>query len=62
MNDETIPFAVQSELVDKILEDCDEDVVCTRMRLLNLEPAVRDAIIISDLLNAWQVFYYYFTE
>ncbi|WP_373840181.1 hypothetical protein [Methanospirillum sp.] len=62
MFDETIPFAMQSDLVDKILEDCDEDVVCTRMRLLNLEPAMRDAIIVSDLLNAWQVFYYFFTE
>ena len=62
MNDEPIPFAVLSDIVDRILEDCDEDVVCTRMHLLNLEPAVRDAVIISDLLNAWQVFYYYFTE
>lgn len=62
MNDEPIPFAVLSDIVDRILEDCDEDVICTRMRLTALDPAVRDAIVVSDLLNSWQVFYYFFQE
>lgn len=60
MDNEPIPYAVLSDLVDRMLEDCDEDVVCVRMRLFALDPAVRDALLISDLLNAWQVFYYFF--
>lgn len=62
MNDTPLPFSVLSGIVDQILEDCDEDVVCTRMRLSGLEPSVRDAILISDLLNAWQVFFFFFKK
>lgn len=62
MNSESIPFTELTRIVDRILEDCEEDVVCTRMRLAGLEPAVRDAILTSDLLNAWQVFFYFFQE
>jgi hypothetical protein len=62
MDFEPIPFSVLSGIVYQILEDCDEDVVCTRMRLTGLEPRFRDAILTSDLLNAWQVFFYFFQE
>ena len=62
MDCETIPFSVLTGIVDRILEDCDEDVVCIRMHLQNLEPPVRDTLLTSDLLNAWQVFFYFFKE
>ena len=62
MDIEPIPFAELSGIVDRILEDCDEDVVCTRMRLSALDPEIRDLLLTSDLLNAWQVFFYYFQE
>lgn len=62
MSADTIPFAEQSKIVDEILTDCDEDVACIRMRLRGLAPEIREAILISDLLNAWQVFYYYYQE
>ncbi|NLV26501.1 MAG: hypothetical protein GXY48_04965 [Methanomicrobiales archaeon] len=62
MDTEPVPFAELSRIVDKILEDCDEDVVCIRIRLNALTPEIRDAILTSDLLNAWQVFYYFFEE
>lgn len=62
MNDTPVPFSVLSGIVYQILEDCDEDVVCTRMRLSGLEPSVREAILTSDLLNAWQVFFFFFKE
>ncbi|MDD1724553.1 MAG: hypothetical protein LUQ07_05445, partial [Methanospirillum sp.] len=60
MSIDTIPFAELSGIVDKILTDCDEDVACIRMRLSGLVPETRDAILASDLLNAWQVFFYYY--
>jgi hypothetical protein len=49
MHNEPIPYAVLADLVDRMLEDCDEDVVCVRMRLSALDPAVRDALLTSDL-------------
>lgn len=62
MEHESIPYTELSRIVDTILEDCDEDVICTRMHLTSLEPAIRDAILTSDLLNAWQVFFFFFQE
>jgi hypothetical protein len=47
-------------LSDQILEDCEDDVECIAVRLAGLEPGVRDELIVSDLLNAWQVFWYCF--
>lgn len=58
----SIPYTELAQIVEKILDDCDEDVVCTRMRLSGLNPEILDAVITSDLLNAWQVFYYYFQQ
>jgi len=43
-----------------MLEDCEDDVECLSVRLDGLEPGVRDELLISDLLNAWQVFYFSF--
>ena len=54
------PYRSLIQLVDRLLEDCDEDVECLAIRLGGLEDHVRDELVISDLLNAWQVFYYYF--
>ncbi len=62
MNSGSIPYTELSLIVEKILEDCDEDVVCTRMRLSGLDPEILEAVIVSDLLNAWQVFYYFFQQ
>jgi len=62
MDNEPVPFYVLADIVDRILEDCDEDVACTKMRLSALDPTTRKRLITSDLLNAWQVFYYFFEE
>jgi hypothetical protein len=47
-------------LTDRILEDCEDDVECIAVRLAGLEPEVRNELLVSDLLNAWQVFWYCF--
>jgi hypothetical protein len=47
-------------LADKILEECDEDVALLATRIGSLDADVRNELMVSDLLNAWQVFYYYF--
>ncbi|MGB7787452.1 hypothetical protein [Methanoregula sp.] len=56
----TTPYRSLVQLVDRLLEDCDEDVECLAIRLGGLNEQERDELLISDLLNAWQVFFYYF--
>jgi len=56
------PYDEISNIIDNILSDCCDDAECIRIRLCRLDPEVRESILTSDLLNAWQVFYYYFEE
>lgn len=53
-------FSQLVELVDRMLDDCDEDTECLALRLGHLEPEIRSELFVSDLLNAWQVFYFCF--
>lgn len=46
--------------VDRLLEDCEDDVECLAIRLGGLAPEVRHDLLVSDLLNAYQVFFYFF--
>ncbi len=54
------PYASLVSIADRLLEDCDDDVECIALRLGHLEPEVRDELLVSDLLNAWQVFFFFF--
>lgn len=54
------PFHELVTIVDGILDTCDDDVPCIAKQLGALEPDVRSELFISDLLNAYQVFYYFF--
>ncbi|MDD4137671.1 MAG: hypothetical protein PHT99_07255, partial [Methanoregula sp.] len=53
-------YQVLIDLIDRILEDCEDDVKCIGIHLGILEPEVRDELLTSDLLNTWQVFWYFF--
>lgn len=53
-------YQVLIDLIDRILEDCEDDVKCIGIHLGKLEPEVRDELLTSDLLNTWQVFWYFF--
>lgn len=55
-------YAELADLVEEILVRCDDDPSCIAAALNTLEPETRDEILSSDLLNAWQVFWYYFQE
>jgi hypothetical protein len=55
-----IPFSDLVAAADRMLEDCEDDLECLVIRLGGLEPAIRDELLVSDLLNAWQVFYFFF--
>ncbi|WP_048145768.1 hypothetical protein [Methanosphaerula palustris] len=47
---------------DDIFADCEDDVVCIAEALEDLDPAMRDELLVSDHLNAYQTFYYYFRQ
>jgi hypothetical protein len=57
-----IPFSVLVAATDRMLEDCEDDVECLALRLGSLEPEIRDELLVSDLLNAYQVFYFFFRD
>lgn len=53
-------YSSLASLVDRLLEDCEDDAECLALRLGSLEPEIRDELVVSDLLNAWQVFFFFF--
>ena len=55
-----LPFAELVATADCLLEECGEDEDALVRRLETLPPEIRDELLISDLLNAWQAFYFYF--
>lgn len=59
---DTIPYADLTRVADRILESGEDDPEELARQLDQLDPAVRAAIISSDLLNAFQVFFYFYRE
>jgi hypothetical protein len=51
-----------SLVADRILEEGEDDPEALSFALDRLVPGVRDELLASDFLNAWQVFYYHFRE
>jgi hypothetical protein len=58
--DSSIPFPELAALADRLLEESDEDVERLAKKIGSLDAEMRNELMVSDLLNAWQVFYYYF--
>ena len=56
----TVPYSRLVAIADKLLEDADDDVALLARSMDALEQPVRDELLVSDLLNAYQVFYYFF--
>jgi hypothetical protein len=47
-------------LADHLFEECEDDVKCLSRRIDALDSNLRHELLVSDLLNAYQVFYYFF--
>ena len=54
------PYHELVTIIDKILDACDDDVPCIVKRLDGLSEETRNELLVSDLLNAYQVFYFMF--
>jgi len=55
-----IPYPDLAALADQLLEESDDDIERLANGIGSLDADVRNELMVSDLLNAWQVFYYYF--
>ena len=56
----SIPYEELVAIADHLFDACEDDVKCLSRRIEVLEPDKRNELLVSDLLNSWQVFYYYF--
>ncbi len=55
-----IPFSRLVATADLLLEAADDDIVLLAKGIDALEQPMRDELLVSDQLNAYQVFYYFF--
>jgi hypothetical protein len=56
------PYRELVDMVDAILDECDDNVPCIAQKLDGLDEADRNELLLSDLLNAYQVFYWSFRK
>ncbi|MEI8330795.1 MAG: hypothetical protein WCF90_03965 [Methanomicrobiales archaeon] len=55
-----IPYARLVAIADTLLEEAEDDTVRLVHAIDALEGEVREELLVSDQLNAYQVFYYFF--
>jgi hypothetical protein len=55
-----IPFRELVLLMDTILEECEDEVPCIAKKLDAQKEDVLHELLVSDLLNSYQVFYFFF--
>ena len=56
----TVPYHTLVALADHLFEECEDDITCLSRRIDTLDSDLRNELLVSDLLNAYQVFYYFF--
>jgi hypothetical protein len=59
---EDIPYQELGDIAEQLFTVCEDNPICVAKKLDTLMPNVRDILLESELLNAFQVFYYYFRE
>ena len=62
MNSDTISYNELGDIAEELFTVCEDDPICVAKQLDTFGPEIRDQLLGSDLLNAFQVFYYYFRE
>ncbi|MDR2854925.1 MAG: hypothetical protein LBV40_02055 [Methanomicrobiales archaeon] len=62
IHEDTISYQELGDIAEQIFTVCEDDPIRVATKLGTLSPNIRDLLLESDLLNAFQVFYYYFRE
>ena len=55
-----VPYQDLVALAEHIFDACEDDVRCISRMIETLDPASRNELLVSDLLNAFQAFFYFF--
>jgi hypothetical protein len=56
----SIPFRELAAIADKLFEENEDNEEMLSRGLEALDPDIRNELLVSDLLNAYQTFYYFF--
>jgi hypothetical protein len=56
----SIPYRTLVAAADRLFRECEDDVDLLSDKLEALDPDLRSELLVSDLLNAYQAFYYFF--
>jgi hypothetical protein len=56
----SIPYPELVAIADRLFEECEDDVICLASHMELLDAGIRNDLLVSDILNSYQVFYYYF--
>ena len=59
---ESLSYQELGEIADQLFTACDDEPICVAKKLDDVTSDIREELLKSDLLNAFQVFYYYFRE
>jgi hypothetical protein len=54
------PYQDLVAIAERLFDACEDDVRCISRMIETLDPASRNELLVSDLLNAFQAFYYFF--
>ncbi|MFH0967970.1 MAG: hypothetical protein V1862_09845 [Methanobacteriota archaeon] len=60
--DDGSQYDTLSTIADTIFRRCDDDPSCIASEIHKLDPEIQRSLLSSDLMNAWQVFWYYFED
>ena len=55
-----LPYQDIVAIAERLFDACEDDVRCISRMIETLDPASRNELLVSDLLNAFQVFFYFF--
>jgi len=62
LSEHIIKYQNAVAITDQILDECEENVCLLLEKLDKFKPLIQNGILLSDLLNVYQVFYYFFCE
>jgi len=54
------PYQDLVAIAERLFDACEDDVRCISRMIETLDPASRNELLVSDLLNAFQAFFYFF--
>ena len=55
-----LPYQDLVAIAERLFDACEDDVRCISRMIETLDPASRNELLVSDLLNAFQAFFYFF--